>query len=389
MARVHGHCEDRFSNLRDLLQANFDSDEELGASLAVEIDGKVVIDLWGGYLDETKSKEWQENTIVNLWSVTKSISSLAMLVAVEKGWIDLDENVCSYWPEFAANGKEEVKVRHVMSHTSGLPAWEKPINLEEVYDVEKAAAKLAQQTPWWKPGTASGYHTITHGHLIGELIRRVTGKSLKTFVEEELAAPLGADFQLGARPHDHSRVATIIPEPPRPPPPSNYTPPQVSPDSIRAKAYDAPTMQPSVSNTKAWRDAELGAVNGHGNGRSIARILSPIALGGTVDGIKLLSPKTIDRIFEEQSNTKDLIELCVYRWGIGFALPTKGTQFDWAPTDGRVCGWAGWGGSAGIVDVDRRVTIGYAMNKMQDGVLGSACTKAYVAEIYKVLGVLI
>lgn len=361
-----------------------DSGEELGASIAVEIDGELVIDLWGGYTDESKATEWQRDTVVNLWSTTKTVGSLAMLLAVEKGFVDLDENVSKYWPEFAVNGKEGVKVRHIMSHTSGVPAWEKPINLEDIYDVEVSAASLAQQEPWWEPGTATGYHSLTHGHLISEVIRHTTGKPLKRFVAEELAQPLDADFQLGLLPGDYQRAAAIVPPPSES---SGQQPLPPTPGSVMERAKNAPAVDPKVANTDSWRAAEIGSGNGHGNGRSVARILSPLALGGTVDGTKYLSDKTIDQIFQVQAHGTDLAVGVKFLMGTGFGLPAKETYFDWAPVDKRIFGWGGWGGSMGLVDVDKRMTIGYAMNKMHNVGMGSICTKAYVAEIYSCLGI--
>lgn len=384
MAQVQGHCDDRFSSLRTLLQSNIDSGEELGASLAVELDGKVVVDLWGGYTDESRNEQWQENTIVNVWSTTKNVGSLAALLAVDRGFLDLDEKVSKYWPEFAANGKEEIRVRQIISHTSGVAGWDGPISMEEYYDVKNANVKLAEQAPWWEPGTASGYHAFSHGHLISELLRRTTGKSLKKFVADELAGPLNTDFQLGLAEKDDARVTNIVIPPP---PPSGAAPPPPEPGSVKEKASKWPPFNPSLGNTKAWRDAEIGSGNGHANGRSVARILSPLALGGKVDGKQYLSPNTIEQIFREQANGLDLSVGLKIRFGTGFGLPAKDTYFDWAPCEGRVFGWGGFGGSMGIVDVDRRMTIGYAMNKMHPVGMGSVCTKAYVAEIYRILGV--
>lgn len=365
-----------------LLQANLDSGDEIGASLAVQIDGETVVDLWGGYLDAEKTRPWQEDTIVNAWSSTKLVGSLAVLILADRGVLDLDEKVCAYWPAFAANGKEDVRVRHVISHTSGVPAWEKPVTLDECYDVEKSSARLAAQAPWWKPGTASGYHSLTHGHLISEIIRHATGKSLRQFISEEMAPQLHADFQLGAQEDDYARTANIIP--PVVDPQSLPKPP---PGSVMEKAFGAPFVDPAVANTKPWRDAAIGAGNGHTNARALVRILSPIVLDGTVHGVKFLSQPTIDEIFRVQADGPDLIDGRSFRFGTGFGLPWPDTYFDWVPTDGRICGWGGWGGSMGIIDVGRRMTIGYAMNKMHGVAMGSKCTRAYIAEIYRVLGV--
>ena len=358
------------------------SDQELGASLTVNIDGKNVIDIWGGYTDEAKTRLWDRDTIVNVWSVTKAISSLTVFILVDRGLLDFNEKVAKYWPEFAANGKQDIEVRHVISHTSGLPAWEKPIALEDIYDIDESTARLAAQAPWWTPGTASGYHSLTHGHLIAELVRRVTGKSLKQFIAEDIAGPLEADFQLGVPEEDYHRTAQIIPPPlpssPRPQPPTG---------SVLEKAMNAPAIKAEVSETPGWRNAQIAAAGGFANSRSITKIMSIMSLGGSVDGRRFLSPETIQKIFEEQANGTDLVIGAKVRFGTGFGLATKDTVFDWVPTDGHICGWGGWGGSMVLMDIDRRMTISYAMNKMQNVGLGSPNTKAYVAAVYKALGV--
>lgn len=364
------------------MQNFLESGQELGASLTVNIDGRNVVDIWGGFTDEDKSSPWERDTIANMWSTTKNICSIAALILVDRGLLDLNEKVSKYWPEFAANGKQNIEVRQVISHTSGVAAWEKPVTLEELYDTEQSTATLAKQPPWWKPGTASGYHTYTHGHLIAELVRRTTGKSLKKFVAEEMAIPLGADLQIGAAETDYSRIATLVP-----PPPSVEERSIPAPGSVMERAYNAPATDLNVTATPGWRNAQMGGGNGFGNGRSVARMLSLVSLGGTVDGITLLSPETIDRIFVEQAYGVDVVLGLRLRIGTGFGLPAKDTYFDWVPTEGRVCGWGGLGGSMGVIDVDRRLTIGYVMNKMHNVGMGSPCTKAYVAEIYRVLGV--
>lgn len=379
MPEVQGHCDDRFESLRQLFQEKFDNGEELGASLAVSIDGNFVVDLWGGYADEGKGKPWQQDTIAVLWSTTKTATSLAALMLVERELIDLDETVSKYWPEFGTNGKEDITVRQLISNTAGVPAWEKPVAMEDLYDVDKASARLAQQEPWWTPGTRSGYHGFTHGHLISQLVRRTTGKTLKDFIAEELAAPLGADFQLGVLPKDYERVASMVP------PPDMGPMPKPLPGSIMDRFTGAPAVEAGVETTTGFREAEIGSANGHSNGRSIAKVLSPIALGGTVDGVKILSPRTIDEIFKVQAHGEDLvmgIKLC---FGTGYGMPAKDTFWDWIPCDGRICGWGGWGGSMAIVDVDRRMTVGYAMNKMQNVGLGSTTSRPYLEEVYKIL----
>src|SRR5438067_6127676 len=212
---LSGTCSARFEPLRELFAAKLESGEDLGASLAVNIDGEMVVDLWGGWADEARTVPWTEHTITNIFSTTKAMTSLAALMLVDRGELDLDATVAKYWPEFAANGKAAIKVRHLLSHTSGVSGWEQPITLEDLYDCEKSAALLAAQAPWWEPGTAAGYHALNYGHLIGEVIRRITGQRLGEFFAAEIAGPLGADFHIGLPLSEFHRVANLVPWPPQ------------------------------------------------------------------------------------------------------------------------------------------------------------------------------
>src|SRR3954447_22180692 len=181
MAEVHGFCDDRFKELRDILSGNLDSGDDLGASVALTIDGKPLVDLWGGWSDAAQTTPWAEDTITNVWSTTKTMTNLCALVLADRGELDVYAPVATYWPEFAANGKENIEVRHLLSHTSGVSAWAQPVVPEDIYDWDKSTAMLAAQEPWWEPGTASGYHLLNQGHLVGEVIRRVSGRSLRDF----------------------------------------------------------------------------------------------------------------------------------------------------------------------------------------------------------------
>ncbi|KAH8700977.1 beta-lactamase [Talaromyces proteolyticus] len=378
---VHGHCDPKFDRVRQLLQRNISSGEEIGASICVNVAGTNVLDIWGGFKDANCSQPWEEDTLVLVWSTTKCLTNFAALILVDRGLLDPYEKVATYWPEFAANGKENVEVRHFMSHNAGLPAWEEPITLEELYDISKGAAILAQQKPWWTPGTASGYHAITQGHLIGELVKRITGKSLRQFIEEEITGPLNADFHIGAPQEDWGRIAELyIP----PQTPLHNTQSQLDPESIAARALATQYFKDGATTTAEFRNAELGACNGFANARSVARSLCPISMGGTVDGKTFLSPKTLNMIFYEQSHVKDLVLLNHIRWGIGFALPSKLSSKPWIP-QGRVCYWGGYGGSIIIMDLDRKLTIAYAMNKLGFGTQGTARTEEYVTAICKAI----
>jgi CubicO group peptidase (beta-lactamase class C family) len=379
-AAVHGSADPRFERVRELLTDNVRSGAEVGASIAVDLDGEMIVDLWGGYADAGRTRPWTSDTIVNIWSSTKTVTALAALILADRNELDLFEPVAAYWPEFAANGKEAIEVRHLLSHTSGVAGWDVPFVIEDMYDWEKATTQLAAQAPWWEPGTASGYHSQSYGHLVGEVVRRVSGKSLKEFVRTEIAEPLGADFQIGALPRDDHRVAEIVPFTRR-----GLDPTELEPGSIIWKSVHGPLGDPNSANTEAWRRADIGAVNGHGNARSMARVLSTISLGGTVGGVKLLSPETIDLIFQEQANGVDLVFRSPVRWGIGFGLPEPSLA-PVLPTDERIAFWGGWGGSMIIAHPDRGLTISFMMNKMADGVIiSSPVADSYISAIYEAL----
>jgi CubicO group peptidase (beta-lactamase class C family) len=376
---LQGQLDARFEPLRDVLADGLASGADCGLSLVVDVDGQTVADVWGGFADEARTRPWERDTIVNVWSTTKTVTSLAVLMLADRGLVDLDAPVARYWPEFAAQGKEGVLVRHLMSHTSGVAGWNTPFTVPDLYDLERSTAALAAQAPWWEPGTASGYHALTFGHLLGEVVRRVTGKSLTRFVEQEIAGPLDADFSIGAREADWGRCAEIIPPPPLP-----FDLASLDPESVLVKVATGPVADATAPNTPPWRRAEIGAANGHGNARSVARVMSALTLGGTVGGVRLLSPGTIEHVFREQAHGTDLFLGVPLRFGIGYGLPEPaGVPF---LPEGKICFWGGWGGSVIIMDLDRRATISYMMNKMQPGLVGSDVSARYVGAIYKLLG---
>jgi CubicO group peptidase (beta-lactamase class C family) len=378
MADVNGTSDARLDAVRAALETNLDSGEELGASIVVDIDGQRVMDVWGGFRDPAHAQAWEEDTITNVWSSTKTVTALAALMLADRGQLDVYAPVADYWPEFAAAGKQDVKVRHLLSHTSGVSGLAQPASVEDLYDWEKSTSRMAAQAPWWEPGTASGYHALNFGHLVGEVVRRVSGKPLKQFVAEEIAGPLGADFQIGAAQADWSRIADVVPPPPLP-----FDLAALGADSIPVKTFTGPPADAAAANTPGWRGADIGGANGHGNARSVARILSVLARGGEVDGVRLLGPDTIDLIFDEQANGTDLVLGVPLRWGIGYGLPHE--SLPWIPA-GKICFWGGWGGSVIIMDLDRRMTISYMMNKMGPGIIGSERSAAYTQAIYDAVG---
>ena len=293
MVEIHGDCDPRFERVREAFASNFEQGLDAGASVAVTLRGEPVVDLWAGSANDDGSKAWEKDTIVNVYSTTKTMTALCALILADRGELDFYAPVAKYWPEFAQNGKETIEVRHLMSHTAGLPGWEKQITVEDLYDWDKVTSLLAEQAPWWEAGTVSGYHAITQGNLVGEVVRRISGKSLGQFFASEVAGPLDADFHIGLDPKHDSRVADLIP-------PEGVAGALAAPaDSVPGRVFRWPTMNALDSRTRGWRGAEIPAANGHGNARSIARIHTVLANGGEAWGKRLLSPAGCDRIFEE------------------------------------------------------------------------------------------
>jgi CubicO group peptidase (beta-lactamase class C family) len=354
--------------VREAFEANFvDRGDgqvvDQGASVAVTLDGELVVDLWGGTVDrdDAKGVPWERDTIINVWSTTKTVSALACLVLADRGELDVYAPVAKYWPEFAAEGKGEIEVRHLMSHTAGLSGWDEPVSVEDLYDWEKVTSLLAAQAPWWEPGTASGYHAVTQGYLEGEVVRRVTGQTIGEFVAAEITGPMGIDFHIGTGATHDARVAHVIP------PGAAIIPEDADETSVSLRTFLNPAMDAAVSTTVPWRRAEIPAANGHGNARAVALVHAPMACGGEANGRRLLSPAGIDVVWDEQCYGQDLVLPVVLRHGIGFGLPCP--EMPISPND-KACFWGGWGGSLALIDVDARMTFAYVMNKMGEGTVG-------------------
>lgn len=374
MSEIRGTLPAEFDQLGELLDQSLEAGTDIGASLSVTIEGEMVVDIWGGWVDAERTARWERDTITNVWSSTKTMTALAALVLVERGLVDLDAAVSEYWPEFAQNGKEGVLVRHLLGHTSGVAGFDPPSTVEDLYDWDLACGRLAAQAPWWAPGTASGYHALVQGHLVGEVVRRVDGRKLGRFFADEIAAPLGADFHIGLDPSQFHRVSNVIPPGA---PAADLTGEESS--TPRYKTFTSPRPDAEASWTPEWRQADIGAANGHGNARSIARIQALVANGGSVDGVELLSPETIALIFDTQAEGIDLVLGGPAKFGVGYGLWSAET-LPFLP-ERRLCYWGGWGGSLSMVDVDRRISIGFAMNLMAGDPMTDARAPFYAATI--------
>jgi len=349
--------DERFANVREMFEQHLASGTDVGASYCVTVGDETVIDLWGGWADPERTRPWTADTIVNVYSVGKSITSLTALLVADRGDLDLHAPVARYWPEFAAGGKADVTVAHLLSHSSGLSGWREPITAEDLYDWEKATSLLAAQEPFWKPGTASGYHAVTFGYLVGEVVRRVTGRSLGTVFREEIAEPLGADFHIGLPATEDHRVADLI---------IADAAPETAFDAneIQRNAALNPQVPVALTRTRAWRAAEIPAGNGHANARAAAHVHAILANLGTFGGRRFLSEAGCRTALEVQVEGQDLVLGMPIRFGLGFAvsggmMPHAGTLY-----------WGGRGGAFAAADLDAHTAIAYAMNRMS--VLGES-----------------
>lgn len=349
---IDGSCAPGFESVREAFARNF-REGDLGASCAVSVEGELVVDLWGGHRDLARSLPWERDTIVNLWSTTKMVTALCVLMLHDRGALSVDAPMAAAWPEFAAGGKEGVLVRHVLGHTAGLPVFDEPVDDLTLFDWEECCRRLASQSPRWTPGQGSGYHSETWGWLLGELVRRVDGRTLGGFFREEVAVPLGLDLHIGLDPAEWHRVADVA---------TLHAHPNAPPDP-ELRVLEQPTSRRSAAlvNTGAWRRAELPAANAHGNARSVALAMAPLANGGRLGGRRLLSPATIERIFEVQAEGVDRMTGHHFKLGMGYGLHCRHTPLG---VNDRTLWWAGWGGSMCVVDVENRRTVAYAMNRM-------------------------
>jgi CubicO group peptidase (beta-lactamase class C family) len=345
MADIQGSYDDLFSAVPAALAGLLDAGDA-GGSAAVFVDGEAVVDVWGGFADADRTVAWERDTITNVWSVTKTMTALCALILADRGQLDLDAPVNRYWPGFAAVGKEKVLVRHLLGHTAGLPDWDGPV--QELYDWPAATARLAAQAPQWEPGQEAGYHSLTQGFLVGEVIRLITGQSVGGFFAAEVAGPLGADFHIGLPAEHDQRVALTVP------PPSRDEDYAASAPGGGAAPASATAIRVRDGNSVAWRRAQIPAASGFGNARSVARVQSVLACGGAAGGRRLLSQAGCDRVRDEQFDGVDRLLGMSVRWGLGYGL------------FGRAFGWGGWGGSIVMVEPDDRMAVAYVTNQMRE-----------------------
>jgi CubicO group peptidase (beta-lactamase class C family) len=363
---IHGLCDERFIPVREALADNFRERGELGASVAVVLEGRPVVDVWAGWADLACTRPWQPDTLVAVFSVGKAMAALCALMLVERGDVALDAPVASYWPRFAANGKGQTSVRTLLSHRAGLPAIRRSLEDEVAYDWDFIANALADEEPWWEPGSTHGYHVNTFGFLVGELVRRVSGESIGAFFRREVAGPLDADFHFGLGPEHDRRTAEYVFAETTVRNERNRGQEAVEMDEDRrfmlSRVYMNPPALSGIGsvNTRAWRNAEIPSANGHATARAIARVFSALAAGGAVDGIRILAAETIAEATAEASSGPDFVLGRPSRFGLGFQLTQPERPL--GPNAGSF-GHFGVGGSLGFADPDAGLALGYAMNR--------------------------
>ena len=364
-ALISGHCDRRFAAVREELARTFAERGEVGAAVAITLEGRPVVDLWGGAADPDATRSWVADTLVDVFSVGKAMAALCLLILVERGDVELSDPVARYWPEFAAAGKDEVTITMILGHRAGLPAIREELPGEAMYDWARMCDALAAEPPWWKPGTTHGYHVNTFGFLVGEIVRRVSAESIGDFFRRHVAEPLGADFRFGVGAEDDDRIAEFLFERERDSDGERL--PAVLEDLgeeqrlLLRRAYFNP---PGISglgtvNTRAWRAAVMPSTNGHATARAVARIYAALANGGAVDGVRIVAPETIERATAEESAGPDFVLGRPSRFGLGFQLTQPERRLG---TGTRGFGHFGAGGSLGFADPDAGIGFGYTMN---------------------------
>ncbi|WP_393086662.1 serine hydrolase domain-containing protein [Streptomyces sp. LN704] len=381
---VRGHCDARFTAVRTAFEENFRDRGELGAAVTVVLGGETVVDLWGGWADAGGTRPWERETLVNVWSTSKGPTALCAHILADRGLLDLDAPVAAYWPEFAAAGKEAVLVRHLLSHRAGLAGLREPHTFEQLCDWELTVGRLAAQEPWWEPGTRSGYHALTFGHLIGEVVRRVSGLLPGAFLEREVTGPLGIDFTVGLPEKEAGRVAELV----HPPAASSSEQAAVFAQLVPAAvaALTNPLVGATEANTPRWRAAEIPAANGHGTARAIAALYGIFAGSGSHGSRQVLSPEAAERVREGQGSCRDLV------LGAGFEHETQaglglwlsGANASYGPNP-RAFGHDGFGGSCGLADPEAALSLGYVMNRMGPHIADDPRKMALVDALYGAL----
>jgi CubicO group peptidase (beta-lactamase class C family) len=369
---IMGETAPGFEAVREAFAANFTDGAEVGAAVCVYLHGRAVADLWGGIADPETARPWEHDALQVVYSTTKAATAACALLLVQRGELDLDAPVAAYWPEFAAEGKQRLLVRWLLTHQAGLPALDRPLARADALAWDPMVDALAAQRPLWQPGTEHGYHALTYGWLVGEVVRRVSGRSLGTFFRDEIAQPLGLDFHIGLPKDEQHRVSRLVQAPmdldalaavnldDLPEPMRSLAAAFADPTSLTRRAYGC--VEPAFDhNDPDEQTAEIPATNGICTARALARFYA--ALAGEVDGHRILTPGTLAQATAEHTRGPDLVTRLPFHVGLGFGLPTPESAW-YSPA---AFGFGGLGGSLGYADPESGLAFGYVMNHIRGG----------------------
>lgn len=376
MTKIDGHCAPGFRDVETAFRENFTTRGDIGAAVSVFAGTECVIDLWGGYQDAEETTAWHRDTKVNIWSTTKGITAACFAMAVERGVLSYGDKVAKYWPEFALGGKQDITISMLLSHQAGLCGFREPATIEDYYDVESAAARLAASQPIWPPGSQSGYHAISIGALASALFKRAEGRYIRDFVEAELRQECGLDIHIGMpAAHSHECADLVAPNGLD----SEATAPVLNDAQMAALAN--PPMDAMIANTAAWRAAEIPSANGHSTARDLANLYAALCTATPLNGHALISRNTLERASNMQIEGIDAVLGVSTRWANGFLLNTDGL---YGPTP-ETFGHSGWGGSFAFADPVSGIAVAYTMNRMGTDLVGDPRNKALIDSIYSSL----
>ena len=385
--KINGYCDPAFNKVKDTFLTNFNKKKESGASVSVVLKGKPVVDIWAGSSDAIGKRDWQEDTIANIYSATKAMTAVCALRLVEQGQLDIEKPVSTYWPEFTGEKKETITVRMLMNHQAGMVGIKKRLHYRSIYEWDYMASELAGQAPWWTPGHGHGYHAVTYGWLLGEVIRRITGKTVGEFLKEEIAEPFDIDIRLGLDDSEFKRTAFMKPKllPSIHKDVLKFLWPAIkNPRGAASSAFTNPVSVALGVNTKSWKRAEIPSANGHSNGRGLAKFYGILANGGT-DGEKtLLTEETIAMLSNEESFGLDKVLNVSTRFSLGFMLSQNTKTGAFGPNL-KSFGHPGAGGALGFADPDAKIGFGYVMNKMDTYILVDPRAKRMIDAVYDCL----
>ena len=369
-----GNYQEQFQAVKDAFEELHATGRETGSSFAVYQDGIPLIDIWGGHRDKEKKLAWEQNTLANVWSTTKGVAATCVALMVEKGLLDYNAKVAEYWPEFGVNGKEDITVGMLLSHQAGICGTE-DAEIDDYYSHESMSKRLENMTPIWEPGTASGYHSMTYGWLAGELVLRVSGKSLGTILKEEITSLRDIDFHIGLDKSEHHRCAEMIPMPRKKRDDSKTV---TITDAQKATALGPNTLK--HQNTSPWKEAEIPAANGQGSAQSLAKFYSLIVPKDK--NLQILKDETIVKMTKTQIENRDLVLSVVTRWAAGFIMNKHKVIYGPIPES---FGHSGWGGSCAFADPVNQIGISYVMNQMEDNVAGDMRSVQLINKLYECL----